>query len=167
VTEGVAAIVATLEGGSGTATPAPAVQESRSTSSFKFERPDMPWQYRILIGAFVFSIIGLFTFVGVMTPGSGWFLYVFLIPFWAMFPMMIIGVGPALFLLGVYLVGYPLAKVRLSRSEWYQKVATQLKTTGHANIGGFTVTSTGGSSGFSSGGGGGGFSGGGGASGSW
>ena len=27
-----------------------------------------------------------------MTPGVGWFLYVFLIPFWAMFPIMIVGV---------------------------------------------------------------------------
>ncbi len=133
----------------------------------------MPWPERILIGAFVFSIIGIFTFVGVMTPGVGWFLYVFLIPFWAMFPMVIIGVRPALYLLGVYLVGYPLAKIVLSRSEWYRKAATQLKTTGHANVGGFLVGSSGGSSGFSSGGdsggfsGGGGSSGGGGASGSW
>jgi uncharacterized protein len=122
----------------------------------------------------VFSIIGIFTFVGIMTPGVGWFLYVFLIPFWAMFPMVIIGVRPTLYLLGVYLVGYPLVKVLLSRSDWYQKAATQLKTTGHANIGGFLVSSSGGSSGFSSGGGdgggfsgGGGSSGGGGASGSW
>ena len=46
---------------------------------------------RILLGAFIFGIIGLFTFVGVMTPGVGWFLYVFLIPFWAMFPLIIVG----------------------------------------------------------------------------
>ena len=41
---------------------------------------------RILLGAFIFGIIGLFTVVGVMTPGMGWFLNVFLIPFWAMKP---------------------------------------------------------------------------------
>ena len=49
---------------------------------------------RILLGAFIFGIIGLFTVVGVMTPGVGWFLYVFLIPFWAMFPIVIIGRAP-------------------------------------------------------------------------
>ena len=32
---------------------------------------------RILIGAFVFGIIGLFTIIGVITPGVGWFLYLF------------------------------------------------------------------------------------------
>jgi uncharacterized protein len=165
VTEGVAAIVAALEGRSAAPVSASASEASRTKSSFKIQTPDMPWQMRILIGAFVFSIIGLFTFIGVMTPGVGWFLYVFLIPFWAMFPMVIVGVWPALCLLGIYLVGYPLAKVLLSRAEWYQKAATQLKTTGHANIGGFMVSSSGGSSGFSSGGGGGGFSGGGGSSG--
>jgi uncharacterized protein len=165
LTEGVAAVLATVTGKSEAAAPAPAVKPPASLSSFKVKTPNMPWPQRILIGAFVFSIIGLFTFIGVMTPGAGWFLYVFLIPFWAMFPMVIIGVWPALFLLGVYLVGYPIAKILLSRSEWYQKAATQLKTTGHANIGGFMVTSSGGSSGFSSSGGGGGFSGGGGSSG--
>jgi len=173
VGEGVAAIVATLEGRSGAATSAPAAEAS-GASSFRIETLDMHWPEKILFGAFVFSIIGIFTFVGIMTPGVGWFLYVFLIPFWAMFPMVIIGVRPTLYLLGVYLVGYPVAKVLLSRSEWYQKAATQLETTGHANIGGFLVSSAGGSSGFSSGGGGsggfsggGGSSGGGGASGSW
>ena len=47
---------------------------------------------RILLGAFIFGIIGLFTVIGVLTPGVGWFLYVFLIPFWAMFPIIIVGV---------------------------------------------------------------------------
>ena len=46
---------------------------------------------RILLGAFIFGIIGLFTFIGIMTPGVGWFLYVFLIPFWAMFPIIVVG----------------------------------------------------------------------------
>ena len=54
---------------------------------------------RILLGAFIFGIIGLFTFIGIMTPGVGWFLYVFLIPFWAMFPIIIVGVKGALVLL--------------------------------------------------------------------
>ena len=54
---------------------------------------------RILLGAFIFGIIGLFTFIGVMTPGVGWFLYLFLIPFWAMFPIVILGVKGALVVL--------------------------------------------------------------------
>ncbi len=34
--------------------------------------------------------------IGVMTPGMGWFLYLFLIPFWAMFPIIIVGIKGAL-----------------------------------------------------------------------
>jgi uncharacterized protein len=102
----------------------------------------------------------------------GWFLYVFLIPFWAMFPLMIIGPTPTVGLLGAYLIGFPLAKLRLRKTTWYQKTASDLKTKGTANIGGFTLSSGGsGGSSFSSGGdsfsGGGASSGGGGSSGSW
>jgi uncharacterized protein len=174
VADGVAAVVATLEGKSGAGSEAPVAEKAVAPAPFATDTPDLSWPVRILIGTFVFGIIGLFTFIGLMTPAVGWFLYVFLIPFWATFPMMIIGAEPALMLLAAYVVGYPIAKVLLSRSEWYRKAATQLNTTGHASIGGFLVSTAGGSSGNSSGGGdsggfsgGGGDSGGGGASGSW
>jgi uncharacterized membrane protein YgcG len=87
--------------------------------------------------------------------------------------MFIIGSKPTLVLLAVYLVGYPLAKLRLRHSAWYEKAAKDLKARGTTTIGGFTVSSGwGGGSGWSGGGGGGfsgggGSSGGGGASGSW
>ncbi len=73
------------------------------------DEPDLPpWPMRILLGAFIFGIIGLFTIVGVMTPGVGWFLYLFLIPFWAMFPIIIVGrEGRARRCSSIYLVGYP------------------------------------------------------------
>jgi uncharacterized protein len=134
--------------------------------------PTLPWPERILFGLFIFTIIGLLTVMGVMTPGMGWFLYVFLIPFWTLFPMVIIGPVPSLVLVAVYIVGYPIAKVMVGRTGWYKQAAVDLKTKGTASIGGFTFASPG--SGFSSGGsssggfsGGGGSSGGGGASGSW
>lgn len=175
VEQGVRAIIAVLEGGAAPAdTPsAPA----RAAKSSGIEAPDLPWPERILIGAFIFGIIGLFTVIGVLTPGVGWFLYVFLIPFWAMFPIVVVGVTGALTLLGIYLVAYPLAKLLIARTDWQRKVANQLKTKGRARIGGFVLgTAAGGGSSWSSGGGssssggfsgGGGSSGGGGASGSW
>jgi uncharacterized protein len=132
-----------------------------------------PWPVRILLGAFIFGIIGLFTVVGVVTPGAGWFLYLFLIPFWAMFPVMVVGPRGALVLLGTYVVAFPITKLWLSRQPWYAKARDDLRHHGSATIGGFTMSSGGGgsswSSGSSSGGfsGGGGSSGGGGASGSW
>ncbi len=92
--DGVLAVIAQLEGKPGVADAAPAAADTGAArSSFKFDAPDMPWPMRILLGAFMFGIIGLFTFIGIMTPGVGWFLYVFLIPFWAMFPLMIIGMN--------------------------------------------------------------------------
>jgi uncharacterized protein len=97
VEAGVDAVLALLEKG-----VAPAGESSGSPSSARFsglEAPDMPVTTRILIGAFIFGIIGLFTAVGILTPGAGWFLYFFLIPFWAMFPVMVVGTSGALALL--------------------------------------------------------------------
>jgi uncharacterized protein len=140
-------------------------------SGFHVRAPDMPLAERILIGAFVFGIIGLFTFIGLVTPGGmGWFLYFFLIPFWSMFPMFIFGSGVALKILGTYGVLYPLTKVFVSRQPWYRKAREDLKNKGFAEIGGMVIRPGGSSGGFSSGGGfsgGGGRSGGGGASGNW
>ena len=173
VESGVKAILDVLEKGEAAAPLEGDSREGSKTSSgFNMEVPDMPITTRILIGAFIFGIIGLFTVIGILTPGVGWFLYFFLIPFWAMFPIIVVGTSGALKLLIIYVVGFPLAKLMFRNKDWYKKAAEDLRTKGQANIGGFTLTSggsggrwsSGGSGGFS---GGGGSSGGGGASGSW
>lgn len=129
------------------------------------EQPDMPITTRILIGAFIFGIIGLFTFIGVVTPGVGWFLYFFLIPFWAMFPVVVVGSKIAFIILIIYLVVYPSVKIYLARTGWYKKAKHDLKTKGSASVGGFMISSGGSGGSWSSGGSSGGFSGGGGSSG--
>ncbi|MGQ0577294.1 MAG: TPM domain-containing protein [Betaproteobacteria bacterium] len=169
---GVTAVIQILEGRRSAGADADWLAPEGKTSTFQVRAAEMPLTERILIGAFVFAIIGLFTFIGVMTPGGmGWFLYVFLIPFWSMFPMFIFGSGAALKILGAYAALYPLTKVFVSRQPWYRKAREDLKTKGYAKIGGMVIRPGSGSSGgFSSGGGfsgGGGRSGGGGASGSW
>jgi len=173
IDEGVKAIISVLEGGKAPEAQASAGAGSGKSTGF-LKAPDMSIPERILLGAFVFGIIGLFTVIGILTPGVGWFLYFFLIPFWAMFPVVIIGSTGALCLLGIYVVGYPAAKLLIKHTSWYDKATRDLKTKGRANIGGFMLTSggSGGSgSSWSSGGGGfsggGGCSGGGGSSGSW
>lgn len=173
VARGVNAVIAQLEG-----KPAMAGQErpaARSAGGKKSEfinAPRMALHEKVLFGAFIFGIIGLFTFIGVVTPGMGWFLYFFLIPFWAMFPVVIFGSGITFYILLAYLVGFPIAKILVSRSGAYQRAAEELKKKGVARVGGFTIGGGGWSSrgSWSSGGGfsgGGGSSGGGGASGSW
>lgn len=120
---------------------------------------------RILIGAFIFGIIGLFTIIGILTPGFGWFMYLFLIPFWATFPIVVLGTKGALICFITYLIIYPVAKIYLKHSPWYKKAKEDLKTTGKASIGGFVFSSGGSGGSWSSGSSGGGFSGGGGSSG--
>jgi uncharacterized protein len=173
VTRGVKAVIAQLEDPNAKL-PEDVPASDESSNSF-FKGPDLPIVERILIGSFIFGLIGLFTIIGVLTPGMGWFLYLFLIPFWAMFPIIVVGGTGTLVILGTYLVAFPIAKLIISRSKWYKKAAKGLKTKGRAKIGGFMLTSGGSSSsgGWSSSGsssgfsGGGGSSGGGGASGGW
>jgi len=170
VEDGVGAILAVLEGrGFEEAPDAPAGATTETPadtggSQDAFKAPDMPWYGRVLLGAFIFGIIGLFTVIGVLTPGAGWFLYLFLIPFWAMFPIVVVGGKGAFVMLMTYLAGFPIAKLSIRKKAWYLKAAHDLKSKGSAKVGGMVITS-GGSSGFSSSGGGGGFSGGGGSSG--
>lgn len=143
-------------------------------TGFTTNGADLSIPERILIGAFVFGIIGLFTIVGVVTPGAGWFLYLFLIPFWAMFPIIIVGVKGALVILSIYMISFPIAKLVIGKTAWYHKASQELRKKGRASIGGFTFSSGSSGSSWSSGSssgssfsGGGGSSGGGGASGRW
>jgi len=176
ITEGALAVISVLEGQElAEAAETGEGSDSSSLSGFSdLEMPDMPWGARILMGAFIFGIIGLFTVIGIMTPGFGWFLYVFLIPFWATFPIIVIGMKAALVLFFIYLIGYPAAKLYIRTTPWFKKAKQDLRTKGKASIGGFSFSSGGSggswSSGSSSSGGfsgGGGSSGGGGASGGW
>jgi uncharacterized protein len=172
ITAGVKAIVSVLEGGTLPKAEKRSGHKKKSSSGLHIDGPNLSIVERILIGAFVFGIIGLFTFLGIVTPGMGWFLYFFLIPFWAMFPTIIVGSTGALYCLVTYIIGFPIAKILLKRTAWYKKARKDIRTKGRASIGGFVFgTRSGSGSSWSSGGssfsGGGGSSGGGGASGSW
>lgn len=177
VARGVDALIAQLEGRQAALGPEPPrVTRSAAAKSEFIKAPKMALHEKVLFGAFIFGIIGLFTFIGIATPGMGWFLYFFLIPFWAMFPVVIFGSSITFYILLAYLVGFPIAKILLSRSDFYRRAADELKKKGVARVGGFTIGggswgsgSWSSSGGFSGGGfsGGGGSSGGGGASGSW
>jgi len=177
VTDGTLTVVSILEGN---APPenAEISQPGSSSGQLKFagiENPDLSLTERILLGAFIFGIIGLFTLIGIFTPGFGWFLYLFLIPFWATFPIMVVGTNGALICFITYLIVYPAAKLFIKKTSWYKKANNDLQTKGKASIGGFVFSSGGSGGSWSSGSsgsrssfsGGGGSSGGGGASGGW
>ena len=134
---------------------------------------ELSWKEKLLISAFVFGILGIFTFIGLISPGcGGWFLYAFLIPFYATFPSILLGVKGGLTLLGIYAVAFPVLKLMIRKTAWGEKMSKKMGT-GRGG-GGRWSSGSGWSGGWSSGGGGGGgFSGGGGSfggggsSGSW
>ncbi|NTV60567.1 MAG: YgcG family protein [Chlorobiaceae bacterium] len=170
IADGARAVMNVLEGGK---IPETVVntEAGKNSGFFQMEGPELSIRERILLGAFIFGIIGLFTTIGIMTPGFGWFLYLFLIPFWAVFPIVVLGSGAAFYCFIAYLIGFPATKLFIRKTDWYQKAQNDLRTKGRASIGGLSVSSGSSGTSWSSGGsgfsGGGGSSGGGGASGSW
>jgi uncharacterized protein len=129
---------------------------------------DMTIGERIAFGAFLFLIVGVFTMIALFSPGcAGWGLYLFLIPFYAVFTIPF-GVTGGLGLLGIYVVALPILKVMMGRSpKWKAKMIKWQSSRGGSggwSSGGGGWSSSGGGGGFS---GGGGSFGGGGSSGSW
>ena len=52
----------------------------------------------------------IFVLLSVLFPGFGWFLYLFLIPFWATFPIMVIGGKATLVVFLIFNKGFTGAK---------------------------------------------------------
>jgi len=122
----------------------------------------------IFLGIFT-VVVGMFTFIALFTKGfMGWFLYVFLIPFWLAFPYAAIGGMTGLLPFFIYFVGFPIAKTWLAKSSTGIHWQKLVSSSGFISSGGGWSSSGGG---WSSGGGGfsggGGSFGGGGSSGSW
>jgi uncharacterized protein len=136
---------------------------------------ELGWKERVLLGMFIFGILGVFTFIGLFVPGcAGWFLYAFLVPFYAAFPVVVFGPTGGMITLGTYMIGFPILKTILSKTPWGKTMATKVGS-GNGRGKGWSSGSGwlgGGGGGWSSGGGGGfsgggGSFGGGGSSGSW
>ena len=133
---------------------------------------------RIMVGGLFTVVVGLFTLIVLFNRGAQmWFLYLFLLPFWLMFPMAILGVAGGVVAFCCYALGVPLFRLWTSRTGGGKSVYKRfsaipffagLASGGSSSGGGSSWTSGSGSYSSSDGfsGGGGGFSGGG-ASGSW
>lgn len=138
---------------------------------------NLPFDVKVVICFFSIVFIGLFTAGAVCPPGMQWSAYFFLMPFYAILPLFVVGPHGALICLAIYGVGHPVAKLLLKNSERYNKWYTAFMADDGTSTGGYEITSGGSGSSWSSGrshssgssdfSGGGGSSGGGGASGSW
>jgi uncharacterized protein len=159
VTSGVEAIISAIGG-----------EYSASDSSDELVN-GLNWKEQLLIGSFIFGILGIFSSIGLFVPGcGGWFLYAFLIPFYAAFPMFVLGVDNGLAVLGSYVIGFPILKLIIAKTPWGKRVIKKMGTGSRSGGGGWSSGSGwSGSSSSSSGGfsGGGGSFGGGGSSGGW
>jgi uncharacterized protein len=125
---------------------------------------------RIAAGIIFTLVVGVFSILALFTKGGpSWFLYVFLIPFYLTFPLVILGpAGLALSL--AWIVGFPILRLMIWKTPWGKGFRAD-----HPGWVTFAASNSSGSgSGWSSGGfsgggfsGGGGSFGGGGASGGW
>lgn len=132
----------------------------------------------VFLGIFLL-VVGTFTFIVIFTKGfQNIFLFFFLIPFWFLFPMAVlgpaVGAGTVTFYILTVLVSKLLFRISPAARAVQERFAKNIHpTSGFRRIGGVFGSSGMSSGGWSSGGGGGGFSGGGGSfggggsSGSW
>ncbi|MGC4021958.1 MAG: TPM domain-containing protein [Cyclobacteriaceae bacterium] len=137
---------------------------------------DLSFSDKIFFGLFIFGVLGLFTVFAVFVQGcAGWGLYAFLIPFYSLFPWVILGWTGAIILAAIYIITIPILRLTVGRSKWAKAWMEKAskgsgKSSGWGGWSGGSGWSSGGSS-FSSGGsgwsGGGGSFGGGGSSGGW
>lgn len=134
---------------------------------------DMTYEDKILFGGFIFGMLGVFSIMGIFTKGfMSWVMYVFMIPFWSLFPLAIFNKTITVYILVSYLIFGALARILLRRTQWYKKTLDKMNSSAWGGGGGLSSSrSSGGFSSSSSSGssfsGGGGRSGGGGSSGSW
>lgn len=129
---------------------------------------EMDFEGRLIMGLVFFIVVGLFTVIGLFVPGfMGWFLYIFLMPFWFAFPLVVFGGLPwGAVPFAIFVVMFPILRLIFQRgvkSGGWQKQWSQSFAASSGSWSSGSGWSSGGSS-FS--GGGGSFSGGG-SSGSW
>jgi uncharacterized protein len=130
------------------------------------EIEDLTANQKILIGLGLYFFLSIFAFFALVLPGcTGWGLYAFLIPFYSVFPAILVSEKNWYFPGLIYILGFPPLKLLVGRTGWGKKLATNMGS-GRSSGGGWSSWRSGGG-GWSSGSSGGGFSGGGGSSGSW
>lgn len=125
----------------------------------------------LLFGGIFTLVIGTFSLIALVAPGAvGWFLFLFLVPFYATFPSVLFPPYGGLIAAGAWLILFPPLRLwlRSPRGQTYRRrnrLLRALDAAGGAGSGSAWRWSGAGSSGGGSSGGGGGFSGGGGSSG--
>lgn len=133
--------------------------EYQAESEFSdFDQDVPPWPLALGVFAFFLFVVGTFTVSAVFTTGfMSWFMYVFLIPFWLMFPMGLFGVTIGFAIFAVYIVGFIVAKIFFatnpSGKKFSKQWGTKFASSGRSSSGGSSRSSFSGGGGSFSGGG--------------
>src|SRR5262249_10945370 len=70
--------------------------------------------FALFFGGMFLVVIGTFSLVALITPGgAGWFLYLFLTPFYAIFPTVVLPPYGGVVAAGIWLVAYPILRTIL------------------------------------------------------
>lgn len=130
-----------------------------------------PLPFALGIFAFFLFVVGIFTLAALFSTGFvSWFMYLFLIPFWSMFPIGLFGLTAGLIIFAVYAIGFIVLKVFFAKhpkgKAFKKKWETRVPPVGSGSSSGSRFGSSSSSSRSSFSGGGGSFSGGG-SSGGW
>ncbi len=126
---------------------------------------------RILIGLGIYAFLSIFAFFAIIiTDKWGWAMYVFLIPFFSIFPAFVFPLKYWYVPGTAYIILFPMIKIWAARTQWVKNIAKKMNSGsgsgGSYSSGSGSSWSSGSSSGSSFSGGGGSF-GGGGSSGGW
>ena len=101
--------------------------EYQAEEGVSLEGTELTLKDKLLVGFFIFGILGVFSFFALFTPGcAGWGLYAFLIPFYAVFPMVVLGANGGVLALASYALATPFLKMILPKTEWGKKISEKL-----------------------------------------
>jgi uncharacterized protein len=135
---------------------------------------DLTFFQKVLVTAGLLFFISIFAFLALIVPGkAGWGIYLFLFPFYGLFPMAPFDENYWYVPLGIYAIAFPLLKIWFSKTAWAKKIASGTRSSSGSSGSSWGSSWSSGSSSWSSSdsgssfSGGGGSFGGGGSSGSW
>lgn len=78
---------------------------------------------KLLISLGITLFVSIFAFIGLIVPrGIGWGIYLFLMPFYALFPMMPFDLNYWYVPLGIYAVFFPILKKWIGTKSWVKKI---------------------------------------------
>lgn len=91
---------------------------------------DLTFFQKCLVTAGLLFFISIFAFLALIVPGkAGWGIYLFLFPFYGLFPMAPFNEDYWYVPLGIYAIAFPLLKMWFRNTAWAKKIASPTRST--------------------------------------